>query len=71
MSISFKQKVNKVYDVCSSLCPVCDRTLIERTTIELCEEGDTLIDYDELLHVVLAKLDDCERCQSKENFYEE
>lgn len=70
-STTFKGKVNKIYAVCSSLCPICDKKEIEGITIQSCGETDTLIDYDVLFHVVLAKLTECENCQSKEEIYEE
>lgn len=68
--LTFKQKANKIYDVCRSLCPVCDKKEIEGVAIQSCGDTDTLIDYDTLLHVVLAKLHICTDCQSKEEFYE-
>jgi hypothetical protein len=69
--LTVKQKAKRIHEICDSMCPVCDKKEIEAVTIQACDETDTLVDYDVIFHIVLAKLDICEKCQFKEESYEE
>jgi hypothetical protein len=70
-SLTFKQKTNAVYELCSTLCPICKRQEIGDQVLLACDENDTLVDYEVLFEAVVAKLDVCSKCESKEEIYEE